>query len=158
MNPKILAGGAGVALVAFAAVYFWYNQSTAHLTGQIYRVSVIGMDQEASAAVVHFKLVNPSNREFWVRDRQIRVSTEDGRTLSGRVFKMRDLDKLYKYFPALGTRVDALFKHGVTVPSGESEMYVVGARFEVPKHVLDARGSMTLRIGAESGRYSEIHE
>lgn len=149
----VLAGllGAG-ALLWFALLIS--DRSTAQLEGEITQVRTLAMDEKSSVAIVDFEASNPSIVEMMIGDRTLSITNQRGVPYEGRTIGAVDIKGLFQYFPALGEMKNAALIKRVRVPAGEPVSGMVAARFEIPKHELDLRQDLTLRIADIDGSVS----
>ena len=144
-NRTILVGGLlGALLVALLIVaYNW--RATPRLEGQITEVRTLGMDDSSSVAIVNFQASNSSTYELSINRREMGIVDQSGNPREGRVLSVFDVQQLFQYFPALGGMRDEPLVDNTHLAPGESVRGLVAARFEIPKHELDARREIVLR-------------
>lgn len=151
----VLAGLAGAAFLLWSGLEV-SNWKTARLEGRITQVRTLGMDERSSVAIVDFEARNPSDVEMMIGDRTLSMINAQGIPRTGRTISAADLKGLFDYFPALGLIEHDPLLRRVRVSSGDRISGMIAARFEVPKHELDLRRELTLRIGDLDGSVSEI--
>jgi hypothetical protein len=74
----------------------------------------------------------------------------------GSTISAADLKMLFQYFPALGSMENEPLIDRVRVEPGRPLRGIVAARFGMPKHRLDARQGLILRIRDVDGGISEL--
>lgn len=157
MQPAkfILAGLAATA--AFVAVVLYVNQDTSpHIEGEILQVRTLGMDENSSVAIVDFKGTNAGSYPLVIARRVLAATTSTGREVEGETIAKFDLEKLFEYFPALGPAENEAVLDKTRLQPEEAIQGMVAARFEIPKHELDTRRQITLRIVDAGDSVSEI--
>jgi hypothetical protein len=151
----VLAGLIGA--VALAGIGFLVSRgSAARLEGHITNIRTLGMDENSSVAIVDFEAMNPSQILLIVGDRDIVVTDEQGIVRESSTISAADLKSLFQYFPALGSLDNEPLTMRVRVEPGTVLRGVVAARFEIPKHTLDARRDLVLKVQDADGGVSEL--
>ena len=150
-----LFGLLGAAVLA--GIFYFYNRgATPRLSGEITEVRTLAMERNASVALVNFRAENVSDRDVVVADREVEVVLPDGARYVGLLISSPDLKGLFDFFPILGGMKDEPLLPRREVPPGETIRGLVGARFDIPKHLLDGRERITLWIADGRGRGSEL--
>jgi hypothetical protein len=151
----IIAGliGAG----AIAGIGFLTSRgAAARLEGAITNIRTLGADETSSVAIVDFEAANPSQILMIVGDRDLVIVDEQGMEHDSSTISAADTKMLFQYFPALGALDNEPLVGRVRVEPGQGVRGVVAARFEMPKHRLDARQELILRIKDVDGGISEL--
>ncbi len=147
----------GAALVA-GAIYFYNEGATPTLAGEVTEVRTLAMDEISSVAVVNFKGLNTSERSVFIHQREVTVFDESGAAHVGLPVHVSDLQSLFQYFPILGGMKDAPLLPRTEIEPGTELRGLVAARFDLPKHALDARTSLVVKFYNEAGRSTELSE
>ncbi len=147
----------GAALVA-GAIYFYNQGATPTLAGQITEVRTLAMDEASSVAVVNFTGTNTSNRTVFIHQREVTITDENGATHIGLPVQVADIQSLFQYFPILGGMKDAPLLPRTEIEPGKELRGLVAARFDLPKHELDARKSLVVKFYNDQKRYTELSE
>ncbi len=151
--------GPGVAIVGVAALVFYYLVGTTYrLDGAITEVRTLGMDTGSSVAIVNFSATNASKYEISVGRREIAIVDADGSIREGRILSVFDIQQIFKYFPALGGMKDEPLTDDRQVARGETFRGLSAARFEIPKHELDACREIIFRTGDPRYRLMEFRQ
>ena len=153
----VLAGLAGACVLVWGALRI-SDWKTAQLEGRITQVRTLGMDQQSSVAIVDIEAVNPSDTQMMIGDRALTVMDERGIRSQGKVISAPDLKGLFQYFPGLGGIDNEPLLNRVRVQPGEYVFGMVAARFEIPKHALDLRQELIVRLVDIDGSVSEIRQ
>jgi hypothetical protein len=158
MLKRILTFGLlGAALVA-GAIYFYNEGATPALDGEITEVRTLAMDEASSVAVVNFSGTNTSDRIVFIHQRELTITDESGATHIGSPVQVTDVQNLFQYFPILGGMKDAPLLPRTEIEPGAELRGLVAARFDLPKHELDARKSLVLKFYNDQKRYTELSE
>jgi hypothetical protein len=147
----------GAALVA-GAIYFYNEGATPTLAGEITEVRTLAMDEASSVAVVNFAATNTSDRIVFIHQREVTMTDENDAALTGLPVQVADIQNLFQYFPILGGMKDAPLLPRTEVEPGAELRGLVAARFDLPKHELDARKSLVVKFYNEQGRSTELAE
>ena len=147
----------GAALVA-GAIYFYNEGATPTLAGEITEVRTLAMDEVSSVAVVNFAATNTSDRIVFIHQREVTMTDENGSAHIGLPVQVADIQNLFQYFPILGGMKDAPLLPRTEVEPGAELHGLVAARFDLPKHELDARQSLVVKFYNELGRSTELSE
>jgi hypothetical protein len=151
----IVAGLIGAAAIAGIGFLVSRGQA-ARLEGAITNIRTLGSDETSAVAIVDFEAANPSQILLIVGDRDLLVVDGQGMQHEGSTISAADLKMLFQYFPALGSLENEPLIDRVRVEPGRGLRGVVAARFEIPKHRLDARQELILRIKDVDGGISEL--
>ncbi len=147
----------GAILVAGSIIY--YNKgATPTLSGEITEVHTLAMDEASSVAIVNFAGTNTSNRIVFIHKRELEITDANGMVRVGLPIQISDVQNLFKYFPILGGMKDEPLMPRTELEPGKDLRGLVAARFDLPKHDLDQRLSLVLRVYDARKRSSEITE
>lgn len=158
MLKRILTFGLLGALLVAGAIYFYNEGATPELDGEITEVRTLAMDEASSVAVVNFSGTNTSDRIVFIHQRELTITGENGATHIGSPVQVTDVQNLFQYFPILGGMKDAPLLPRTEVEPGAELRGLVAARFELPKHELDARKSLVLKFYNDQKRSTELSE
>ena len=149
MNKQFLIFvGIGVAVIAVAIVLVFSSTKGSHLElkGEILKIRTGALDEQNSAAVLDFRLENPSDIPFVVRDVSAKLEKLDGTTFEGMVVARADMNTLFQYNKFLGQRYnDALTIKDKIAPHSTLDR-MVAVRFEVPDNQLEGAKAIHLEI------------
>ena len=151
----VLAGIAGAGILAWATLGI-SDRKSAQLQGSITQVRTLAMDERSSVAIVDFDAANPSDVVMMIGDRTLSIVNQKGIAYEGRTITAFDLKGLFEYFPALGAMKNEPLVKRVRVDAGDIISGMIAARFEIPKHELDARQELTLAIADIDGGVSTL--
>ena len=154
---RTTAGGGLLGALLVAAAIIGYNWgATPRLEGRITAVQTLGMDGRSSVAIVNFEARNALNYELAINYREIEVVDGAGNARQGRILSVFDVEQLFKYYPALGGMKDEPLLDERYIAPGEVFRGLTAARFEIPKHELDARRELVFRTVDTKSRKTEI--
>jgi len=154
---KIIVGfGLLGALVVAGSILFYNRGAKPTIEGRITQVRTLAMDQENSVAIVNFLAENTSDRVLIINRRELEVIDGNDNRHVGMTISAPDIAELFKYFKALGGMGDAPLVPRLEVAPGDEIRGLMAARFPVPKHELDARKTIKIKVSNIRGRTSEI--
>ena len=153
----VLAGLVGACVLVWGALRI-SDWKTAQLDGTITKIRTLGMDQQSSVAIVDIEAVNPSDIQMMIGERTMTVLDAKGIRRHGKIISAPDLKGLFQYFPGLGGIDNEPLLNRVRIHPGESVFGMLAARFEIPKHELDLRRELTLRLVDVDGSVTEIRQ
>ncbi len=144
------------AAVIGLAVFFLLSPGPP-LVGEITQVRTLGMERTASVGFVNFSVTNNTSNPIVIYDKRLVMIETDGGRHAGSNVIIPDVHQLFEYFAnELGGMGDTPLIPKTKVPPGETVKALAGARFEVPKHLLDDRQSIVLTLTDGLGRESEL--
>lgn len=158
MLKRILTFGLLGALLVAGAIYFYNEGATPTLAGEITEVRTLAMDEASSVAVVNFAGTNTSDRIVFIHQREVSITDENGVPHVGLPVQVSDVQNLFQYFPILGGMKDAPLLPRTEIEPGTELRGLVVARFNLPKHELDARKSLVVKFYNDQKRYTELSE
>jgi hypothetical protein len=150
----------GLVVVAVALVWVLYMQRGAHidLQGSIQKVRTLALDENSTALIVDFRIVNPSDYSFVVRRAEVFLTDPSGVERQGMEIGEVDARQLFKYFPALGPKYNDSLVIRASIAPHHSLDRMLAARFELPESVVQARKGLRIRLEEVSGPVSEFTE
>ncbi len=152
--------GIGIVAVVIGVLVIFYVQRGAHveLKGSVQKVRTLALDENSSAALIDFRVLNPSDYPFVVRQVDVTLVEPGGKTLDGMIIADVDTERLFQYFPALGQKYNPSLVIKTRVKPHESMDRMLAVRFDVPEKDLQARQGLRVRIEELDGPVSEITE
>ena len=153
---QFILAGLGAAAAVVAVILFFNQGSSPRVEGEILQVRTLGMDQESSVAIVDFKGENTAKYPMIIGKRVLLVTDANGGEHVGDTTTVYDLERLFKYFPALGPAANEPVVDKTRLEPGDKIQGMIAARFEIPKHELDMRRQLTVRIIDVGDAVSEI--
>jgi hypothetical protein len=115
------------------------------------KVRVQKVDEEESIVFLDFSVNNDSDRKLVVRTVEAHLDSPDGSSTDGNVVAARDLDNIFKNYPALGDQYNPPFKAWDEVKPHERIDRMIGIRFDVPDAKIANRKDFDLRLEDISG-------
>jgi hypothetical protein len=140
--------GVGVAVIGIAIFFVFSSTKGSHLElkGEILKIRTGALDEQNSAAVLDFRVENPSDVPFVVRDVSAKLEKPDGTTFEGLVVARSDMNTLFQYNRFLGQQYnDALTIKDKIAPHSKVDR-MVAVRFEVPDNQLESAKAIHLEI------------
>jgi hypothetical protein len=152
--------GIGLLVVAIAVAAIFYFQRGAHmeLLGSIQKVRTLVLDENSAAAIIDFRLRNPADYRWVVRQFSVTMTDEKGNEMEGMLVSEVDAKQLFAYFPALGQKYnDSLLPRAVIQPHATVDR-MLAVRFEAPEKVVQQRKGLRIRIEDLGGPVSDVVE
>lgn len=149
--------GGGILVVALGifAVLSSTKGSHLELEGKILKVRTGALSDMDSIAVLDFRVQNPSNLPFVVRQVEVTLEKPDGSMLEGVNVAKGDMKRLFEYNRFLGDQYnDALTIKDTVAPHGTIDR-MVAARFDIKHSDLEAAKAIHLTIQEMDGAQFE---
>ncbi len=140
--------GIGVIVIGLGIFLVLSSTKGSHLVlnGKILKIRTGALSEDDSIAVMDFRLENPSNVAFVVRQVEVTLEKKDGTMADGLVIAKGDLKQLFKYNRFLGDQYnDSLTIKDEIAPHTTVDR-MVAARFEVKSQELEAGKAIHLSI------------
>jgi hypothetical protein len=98
--------GIGIVAVVIGVLVIFYVQRGAHLelTGSVQKVRTLALDENSAAALIDFRVLNPSDYPFVVRQATVSMVEPSGKTIEGMIVADVDAQRLFEYYPAIGPK------------------------------------------------------
>ncbi len=161
LRPLLPFIGIGIVICAIAVVWILYMQRGAHmeLRGSIQKLRTLPLDESSVAAIADFRLENPADYKFVVRQILVTAVMADGKVLEGSAVSEVDTKNVFQYFAQqLGPMYNpVLLMHAVVQPHQTVDR-MIAARFEVPEKVFAQRKDLRIRIEEIDGPVAELSE
>jgi hypothetical protein len=149
MSKRVLIFfGIGLVALAIAVVVILSANKGSHLelVGKILKVRTGALGDGNSIAVMDFRVENPSDRPFTVRNVEITLEKPDGGMEDGAIISKSDLKKLFQYNRFLGDQYnDGLGLQDTIAPHSTVDR-MVAAHFEVGDEELEKGKAVHLSI------------
>jgi hypothetical protein len=151
LEPYIkLAPFVGIGLVVVAIAIVWMLAATrgshVELVGSILKVRTLPLDENSAAAIIDFRVRNPSDYMFIVRKVEVTMEDPSGKVEDGMVISEGDAKSLFAYYPVLGQKYNESLLIRAHIKPGESVDRMLAVRFEVPEKLVQQRKSLRVRI------------
>ena len=127
------------------------------LPGTILKVRTAPLDEQSAAAVIDFRVTNPSDYPFQVRGTVV-LESQSGAQIEGATASETDAQQLMAGVPLLGDKYNPSLMVRERVPAHTTLDRMIAARFEVPDSQLQARKRFLLRIEEVDGVVQELSE
>jgi len=152
--------GVGVIAIAIAVVTILSANKGSHLQlqGKILKVRTGALSDQDSIAVLDFRVENPSNVPFVVRQVEVTLEKKDGGSEEGVDVAKSDLKSLFQFNRFLGDQYnDALTIQDTIAPHSTVDR-MVAARFDVKNQDLEAAKAIHLSIQDVDGPLFETSQ
>jgi hypothetical protein len=153
--------GIGLAVVAIVIAWVFYMQRGAHveLRGSIQKVRTLALDDKSSAAVLDFRVTNPSDYAFQVRSADVSLVDAKGQAVDGMPISEVDAGRLFEYYAVqLGQKYNPSMTIRTRIAAHQTIDRMLAVRFDVPQKTLDARRELRVRIEEVDGPVAEVVE
>lgn len=149
--------GIGVVVIAVAifAVFSSTKGSHLELKGQVLKVRTGALDEQSSAAVLDFRLENPSDVPFIVRDVNVTAEKQDGSSVEGSIVSKSDIKQLLQYNRFLGQSYNDVLTIRDKIAPHSTLDRMVAVHFEVPVSQLEGGKAIHLQIQDMDGALFE---
>jgi len=157
---------AAIGVVAVAIVLFFVFRETKgnhlELKGEILKVRTGAIDDNNCAAVLDFRLTNPSDVPFVVRMVKVIAVEPGGEQLDGDLISKTDFKQLLDYNRFLGEQYNPGFSIKDKIAPHETADRMVAVRFEVPQSKLENASQIKMWVqdvdGPEFETAKSMHE
>ncbi len=148
MPTKQLMLFVGIGVVVLAAVVFGVftgnKGSHLELNGQVIKARTGALDESNSVALLDFRISNPSNVSFVVREIKATLEKANGEKVEAQLTSKGDMKQLLEYNKFLGAQYNDTLSIKDKVPARGQIDRMVAARFEVPQAELDKGKAIVL--------------
>lgn len=150
----------GIVIIAIAVAGVVYMQRGAHieLPGTILKVRTAPLDDQSAAAVIDFRVTNPSDYPFQVRGVTVVLESQSGAQTEGATASEMDAQRLMAGVPLLGEKYNPSLMVRERVPAHTTLDRMIAARFEVPDSQLQARKRFLVKIEEVDGVVQVLSE
>src|ERR1017187_2085838 len=102
----LVAFGIGLAIIALAVggIFVMQRGDRMELPGKILKVRTAPLDEDSSVAVIDFRMTNPSNILFEVREVTVELDDNQGKSYLGQSVSEVDAKRLFEGLPVLGPK------------------------------------------------------
>lgn len=159
MNKQFLGFLAlGLAAVGAVIVFTLVGTKGAHLElqGRVLKVRTMPADEKSTIAVVDFRITNPSNVPFVVREAVIQIDQSNGQSLDGAPIAKVDMNRYFEYYKLIGPKYNEILTIPDTVAPHQTMDRMVAARLEIPETEFNARKALRISITEIDGALAEI--
>lgn len=161
MNKQLLISlFTGLAVVAIAVGFVLIGTKGNHLelTGTILKVRVMPLSPVASLVIVDFRVSDPSDVPFVMKDAKLTLETAKGEILDGMSVSKPDIENVFKYNPILGPKFNDVLGIEDRIKPHQRLDRMVGARFEIPDVQAEDRKAIHLHIEELNGVTADLVE
>jgi hypothetical protein len=150
----------GLVVAAIGVGFLLFGTRKAHLTldGRIQKVRLQATDDNSSVVILDYRLTNPSEVQFVVKQVDVVFKDNDGSELEGTVAADVDAKRVLDYYTTLGPKYNKSLVIKDTVAPNQTGDWMTMASFPLPETRLSARKNLVLRITDLDGAIVEIPE
>lgn len=151
---------AGLAVVAAGIGFLLIGTKGNHLEldGTILKVRVMPLSPVASLVIVDFRVWNPSDVPFVMKDATLTLEPASGAILDGMSVSKPDIENVFKYNPILGPKFNDVLGIKDRIEPHQRLDRMVGARFEIPDLQAEDRKAVHLHIEELDGVTADLVE
>jgi hypothetical protein len=152
--------GTGLAVVAIGVSVLLLSTKGAHLEldGSILKVRVLALNPNASLVIVDFRVKNPSDVSFVVKQATTQFVPFSGEPTDGTSISKPDVENVFKYEKLIGPKFNDVLSIRDKIAPHQTVDRMVGARFEMGESALDLRKAIRVTIEDMDGTVAEITE
>ena len=156
----LIAFGIGIVVIAIAVggIFFVQRGDKIDLPGKILKVRTAALDDDSSVAVIDFRVANPSNILFQVREVTVEMDDNAGKSYLGQITSDTDAARLMEYMPVLGQKFNQTLMMKERISAHSSLDRMVAARFQCPLTMMEARKRFIVRVEEVDGKIFEYSE
>jgi hypothetical protein len=155
----------GFTLIALCAVglglFFFLEQNKgAHmvLEGSIKKVRVLELEKERSLLICDFRLKNPADYTFDVKQLTLDLTTAEGNVLEGMFAANNEAERIFEAYPALGQQFNPVLFTRQKIEPGQTVDRMVAVSYKVPVAVLESRTKLVLQVDEVNRMITKIEE
>ena len=115
-------------------------------------------DRDNTIAVIDFRVTNPSNGQFVVKNIDVFLDTKDGKQLDSANFAETDSKRMFDYYKVLGKKYNATLLTRDKIEPGQTVDRMIAVRFTVPDAQVGNRKDVRLVIEDLDGLKSQVVE
>jgi len=151
---------AGLAVVGAALGFLLIGTKGNHLElkGTILKVRVMPLSPVASLVIVDFRVSNPSDVPFVMKDASLTLEPAAGAMLDGMGVAKPDIENVFKYNPILGPKFNDVLGIKDKIAPHQRLDRMVGARFEITDAQAEDRKAIHLHIEDLNGVTADLVE
>lgn len=149
----LLLAAAGVAVIMLLN-----RGQQVRLEGTILKVRTVAVDDNASIAVVDFRLKNASGALFQVKKLDVIVTQADGSPVEGITMTEMDLDRVLDFYKTAGKRFNPTLKVRDRLRSDDQQDRTAAGSFAISEAALQGRRNLVLKIQDADGALIEFTE
>jgi len=152
--------GVGLVVAAIGVGFLLFGTRKAHLTldGKIQKVRIQSTDDNSAVVILDYRLSNPSDVQFVVKQVDVLFKDNDGSELEGTVAADVDAKRVLDYYATLGPKYNKSLVIKDAVAPNQTGDWMTMASFPLPEARLASRKNLILRITDLDGAIIEIPE
>ena len=127
------------------------------LEGNIQKVRTLGLADDATAVIVDFRVTNPTDFKFMVREVRVVVDA-DGKVAELEPVADVDAKALFDGYPTIGPKYNDTLRLRNVIPAKATQDFMVAVRVEAPVAQVEKRRDLKLRIEEMDGLTTELIE
>ncbi len=151
----------------FLSLILWSTRKNhLELTGSILKVRTHTIEQNNeegkpemyTIAAIDFRISNPSTQQFQVKNVDVELVTNQGKTLEPAYFSELDAQRMFNFYKVLGTKYNPTLVTRDRIDPNQTMDRMIAVRFKASPEDVDNRKLMKIVIEEVDGQKSEITE
>jgi hypothetical protein len=143
--------GAGVGML-----YVGTEKNHLELTGTVQQVRLVPLTPDATFVVADFRVRNPSNVPFVVKDVEMILDMPAGEPVHGVITTKADIATMFEYQKDLGPKLNNVLGLGDKINAMQFGDFMMASRFDISEAKVNSRKGIHLRIHDLEGTIAEI--
>jgi hypothetical protein len=117
-----------------------------------------GRKEKVTIAAIDFRITNPSNQQFQVKNVDLTLVTSDGKTQEPAYFAELDAQRMFEFYKTLGKKYNPTLASREKIESGQTLDRMIAVRFKTSEQEVTNRKSLVITIEDVDGTKAEITE
>ncbi|MEO7142543.1 MAG: hypothetical protein ABI165_03485 [Bryobacteraceae bacterium] len=159
-RQSLIFFGIGLAVIAAAVTLMLWSNKGSHLVlqGKILKVRTLSLEPDATIAAIDFRVTNPSNFVYMIKDAVVRMDTADGKTIDADTISRDDTDRTFAYYHLLGPKYNQTLIERDRIEPHQTTDRMIAVRIPAAALAVDNRKGLHLKLDEMDGGTSEIRE
>ena len=161
MSKQVLALTLGVlAVLSIGLMLFMQSNKKVHLVldAKMQKVRVQEVDPNRTIVVLDFRVNNPAEVLYRVKNVEVLLTTAEGEQLKGTIAAEMDTEQIFAAYPSLGQKFNQSFISREALEGGKTIDRMIAASFDASLKAIEGRKKLILRIQEIDGLITEVTE
>ena len=147
-------------LGALGLFFFLEQNKGSHLVlnGSIKKVRIQELEPKRSLMILDFRLTNPSDFTFEVKNIDLYLTTSDGEVVEGAFAAQMNTDQIFESYNTLGQRYNPTLVSREKIPPGKIVDRMVAVSVNLPAAAVESRKKLVLKIEEMNRMITELVE
>ncbi|HEY4363651.1 MAG TPA: hypothetical protein VGN17_21980 [Bryobacteraceae bacterium] len=149
-----------LAIVGVAVSFVWFGNVSSHLVlkGTILTVRAVDTSDGGSIGVVDFRLKNPTNVPFVVKQVELTVDPASGDAPKSFLISKSDVGAVFEVHPDIGPKFHDVLSLQDKIGPNQTTDWMISAKFEIPAAVIKNRKAIHLHIEDVDGTEADFSD